>query len=220
MSRWPYDAPRLDAASPDRDPLAGVGRLLVDGTNLLHAMRRNGPAPGRARRPRSSAGCAAPSRRPTPIELVFDGPPERGLRDERIAPGLTVRYSGARTGRHVSSTDGRRRHRLGGTAEAAARAADASSSSPTIATCATGSGCAAPGRPARRGCSAGSERPAGVAVDRQPAAGAPAATPRRGPARATATSDDDPERRGWQPGRGATTKKGNPRKAPNGERDW
>ena len=33
----------------------------------------------------------------TTIELVFDGPPERGLRNERIAAGLVVRYSGGRT---------------------------------------------------------------------------------------------------------------------------
>ena len=31
------------------------------------------------------------------IDLVFDGPSERGLRGERIASGLTVRYSGPRT---------------------------------------------------------------------------------------------------------------------------
>ncbi len=33
----------------------------------------------------------------TTIELVFDGPPERGLRNERIAAGVIVRYSGGRT---------------------------------------------------------------------------------------------------------------------------
>ena len=69
------------------------------------ADRRLEPAPcpvagagRRRRRPRSSAGCVAPSRPPVAIELVFDGPPERGLRNERIASGLTVRYSGPRTG--------------------------------------------------------------------------------------------------------------------------
>ncbi len=34
---------------------------------------------------------------PVTIELVFDGPAERGLRNERIASGVVVRYSGART---------------------------------------------------------------------------------------------------------------------------
>lgn len=31
------------------------------------------------------------------IELVFDGPPDPGLRGQRIASGLIVRYSGRRT---------------------------------------------------------------------------------------------------------------------------
>ncbi len=38
------------------------------------------------------------------IELVFDGPPEPGLRNERIAAGVTVRYSGGRTGDAVILT--------------------------------------------------------------------------------------------------------------------
>ena len=56
----------------------------------------------------------------TTIELVFDGPPERGLRNERIAAGLVVRYSGGRTRRrghpdhHRRRADARRRRRLGG----------------------------------------------------------------------------------------------------------
>ena len=56
------------------------------------------------RRPRSSGGCAARSRRGSTIELVFDGPPDRGLRNERIATGLVVRYSGGRTADEVILT--------------------------------------------------------------------------------------------------------------------
>ena len=83
-------------AQPDRDPLAATRRLLIDGTNLLHALSRapGGGATGRAHRP---AARRHPGRRST-IELVFDGPPERGLRNERIASGLVVRYSGAADG--------------------------------------------------------------------------------------------------------------------------
>ena len=80
---------------PDRNPLAATRRLLVDGTNLLHALSQD--VDGRAARRRSSAGCVARSRPPRRIELVFDGPPERGLRNERIAAGVMVRYSGGRT---------------------------------------------------------------------------------------------------------------------------
>ena len=82
-------------AHSDRDPLAAT---------TTPARRRDEPAPrdvegARAprHRPRSSAACVARSRPSTTIELVFDGPPERGLRNERIAAGLVVRYSGGRT---------------------------------------------------------------------------------------------------------------------------
>jgi predicted RNA-binding protein with PIN domain len=75
----------------NRDPLAGVTRLLVDGNNLLHALRRGAdrlpPAAlvGRLR-------AAVPAG--TNIEIVFDGPPEPGVRGERIAHGVSVRYGG------------------------------------------------------------------------------------------------------------------------------
>jgi hypothetical protein len=80
-----------------RNPLEGVTQLLVDGTNLLHAIShgpdRLPPAAliGRLR------GIIPPE---TKIVLVFDGQPERGVRGERIAGGLTVRYSG----RHSADT--------------------------------------------------------------------------------------------------------------------
>jgi hypothetical protein len=80
--------------APDRNPLAATGRLLVDGTNLLHAMSRStGAAPPAALIGRLRG--AIPGR--IVIELVFDGPAEPGLRGERIASGVSVRYSGART---------------------------------------------------------------------------------------------------------------------------
>src|SRR4051794_41696983 len=79
----------------DRDPLAATRRLLVDGTNLLHAMSKaTGGAPQTALIGRLRGVIPAP----TTIELVFDGPPERGLRNERIAAGVVVRYSGGRGG--------------------------------------------------------------------------------------------------------------------------
>lgn len=78
-----------------RDPLSGVSRLLVDATNLLHQMRR-GPAGGGEALPQAALigrlRAAIPAE--VRIELVFDGPPERGLKGERIASGVSVRYSG------------------------------------------------------------------------------------------------------------------------------
>src|SRR4029078_12683889 len=77
-----------------RDPLTGTTRLLVDGTNLLPQLwagpDRQPPAAlvGRLR------GAIPPE---VSIELVFDGPAERGLRGERIAHGVSVRYGGPHT---------------------------------------------------------------------------------------------------------------------------
>ena len=74
-----------------RDPLAGTTRLLVDATNLLHHLSR-GPErlPPAALIGRLRAAIPAD----VAIELVFDGAPERGLRGERIASGVSVRYGG------------------------------------------------------------------------------------------------------------------------------
>ncbi len=190
---------------PDRDPLAATRRLLIDGTNLLHALSRtSSPAPqaaliGRLR------GAIPPA---TAIELVFDGPAERGLRNERIASGVTVRYGGARTAdalilaliddvRLLDGADGtatllvvtddrdlRHESRLRGARTAGSawlfgRLDAGRLSSPSI----------------------GNPRPA-----RHPR-----------PVVASTQSDGDPtetDRRGWKPGRGATTKHGNPRRAP------
>jgi hypothetical protein len=85
-----YDA-RVTRPVSKRDPLQGVTRLLVDGTNLLHALSR-----GPERQP--AAALIGRIRGAIPLEtqitLVFDGPPERGVRNERIAQGLTVQYGG------------------------------------------------------------------------------------------------------------------------------
>lgn len=74
-----------------RDPLTGTTRLLVDGTNLLHRLPR-----GPDRQPPAALigrlRAAVPAE--VTIELVFDGPAERGLRGERIAHGVSVRYGG------------------------------------------------------------------------------------------------------------------------------
>jgi hypothetical protein len=83
----------------NRDPLAGTTKLFVDGTNLLHALTSG---PGDRQPPAAVIGRlrgAIPAE--TAITLVFDGPPEMGVRGERIAGGLTVRYAGRRTADEV-----------------------------------------------------------------------------------------------------------------------
>ena len=79
---------------PARSPLEGIDRLIVDGNNLLHAgSRSNTPLPASAVIGRLRATIPAN----VGIELVFDGAPEPGLRGERIASGLIVRHAGRRS---------------------------------------------------------------------------------------------------------------------------
>jgi hypothetical protein len=193
--------------SPDRDPLAATQRLLVDGTNLLHSMVR-----------RASAGAAPAAtligrlRAIIPpgvaIELVFDGPPERGLRNERIAAGTTVRYGGPRSADAVILSlvdDARVLDGADGTAgllvvtddrelKYGARMRGARTAGSAWLLGRLGSGrLASP--------SVGNPRPPHVPGGM---AGGPAAT----------GDDEESDRAGWRPGRGATTKRGNPRRSP------
>ena len=190
---------------PDRDPLAATRRLLVDGTNLLHALSRtSGAAPPAALVGRLRGVIPAA----TAIELVFDGPAERGLRNERIASGVRVRYGGARTADAVILSlidDVRLLDGADGTATLLVVTDD---------------------RDLRHGSRLRGARTAGSAwllgrLDARrlasPSVGnpRPARPPR--PVGVGAGNDGDPletDRRGWKPGRGATTKHGNPKRAP------
>jgi hypothetical protein len=190
-----------------KDPLFATDRLIVDGSNLLHALTRG-----------SGAGAAPPAsvigrlRGVAPasvtIDLVLDGPVERGLRGERIASGLIVRYSGARTGDDVILSLVDEIGRFGG-AEASAAVLvvtdDRDLRHGLKIRGARTAGCAwligRLDRPSRKGsASIGNTRP-----------------PHQGLATGNAGKDGDGEdRTGWQTGRGATTKRGNPRRAPKG----
>jgi YacP-like NYN domain len=201
---------------PDRNPLAATRRLLVDGTNLLYALSKTSSASPPAALIGRLRG-AIPAA--TTIELVFDGPPERGLRNERIAAGVIVRYSGGRTADNVILTmiedvrlidgpdgtatllivtdDRDLRHgarlrgaRTAGSAWLLGRLDSGRLASPSVGN----------PRPARSG--------------RPPASRTGATLPSTSPA---LSSDGDPaemDRPSWKAGRGATTKKGNPKKAP------
>ena len=187
------------------NPLAGVELLLVDGTNLLHAIRRGaGPAPSSAVIGRLRAAIPATIR----VEIVFDGPPPPGS-GGRIAHGVGVRYAGRvsaddhiralvetlprpRPGEDqpvlVVTDDAELRRSLRdmgvGTARTAwliTRLDRTTLSAPSVGT----------GKAPRPGTSIGS--------------GAPGGEPGHG-------SDD--ARRPWRPGRGATSKTGNPRTPP------
>jgi hypothetical protein len=75
----------------DRRVLEGVTRLIVDGTNVLFAIRRSSsplPAAALIGRLRSMVPPAVA------VTVVLDGSPEHGLVARQVASGVEVRYSG------------------------------------------------------------------------------------------------------------------------------
>lgn len=179
-----------------RDPLTGTDRLLIDGTNLLHALsKRAGPAPPAALIGRLRAMVPAS----IGIELVFDGMPERGMRGERVAGGLIVRHAGRRTADELLLSlvdEARAAVGLEGTAGLLVVSDD---------------------HALRASLRSKGARTAGAAwllgrLDRSKLS-APSVGNRRPPPPTTpANAPDEPDRPGWKPGRGATRKRGNPRR--------
>lgn len=192
------------------DPLTGTDRLLVDGTNLLHALsRRPGAAP--------QAALIGVLRAIVPasvgVELIFDGAPDPGMRGQRIASGLLVRHAGRRSADEllVSLVD-ETRNAAGPQATAGllivsddhglramlrARGARTAGTAWLIGRME---------RPRVAGPSIGNKRPpraVGLVGGRPGGTGAAG-----GPNGETA--DEDVPR--WKPGRGATVKRGNPRR--------
>jgi hypothetical protein len=196
--------------SPRNDPLTGTTRLLVDGTNLLHQLssgpERQPPAAviGRLR-------AAIPPE--VVIELVFDGPAERGLRGERIAHGVTVRYGGQHSADTVLVT----------LVEDAAMAAGAEPGGGSLAT--GGILVVTDDRALRFAIQHRGARTAGASWLMARMARSKLSSPSIGNARPPRPPrlDQGPpgsvqeaarEDRGWSPGRGATRKTGNGKRAP------
>jgi hypothetical protein len=189
------------------DPLAGIDRLVVDGTNLLFALRR-GSGTGHGGTPLPAAALVGRLRgaiqADVAIELVLDGPPDRGLRGVRIASGLTVRYSAPVSADAAIGT-------LAGRLDGAARGAL------LVVT---------DDRELRQSLAMRGVRTAGAKwligrLERArlsaPTSGnpRPPAPPALSPSNAGTPGGgetDAAERRGWTPGRGATTKHGNPKR--------
>jgi len=198
-------------ATRSADPFTGTDWLLLDGNNLLHALSSSTTAPPRAALIGRLRGAVPAS---VAIDVVFDGPAERGLGGERIAPGLRIRYGGRRSAdavllsmveevRHADGPVGtaailvvtddmdlrRRLHgkgaRTAGTRWLLGRLERAGGRPPGTA-------------PARVGMKAGPNVGAGSGSE-----------PRDG-------DDEGADEPRWSPGRGATVKKGNPRRRPRG----
>ena len=198
-------------ATDHTDPLVGTERLLVDGSNLLYALGRGkgGPAPAATLVGRLRAVIPAAIR----IEIVFDGPPDRGLHGTRIASGLTVRHSGRYSAdslidRLVADAIG-----TGGTPDAAHAAGTAI----LVVTDDIELSRSVRRRGARTAGAAWLTRRFDRQVLSAPAIGAkrPARdTARTGPSSGPGPSQgsDDDDRPRWQPGRGATKKTGNPKR--------
>jgi hypothetical protein len=190
-------------ARPPRDPLAGVERLIVDGTNLLHAIETGpGPAPAATLVGRMRAIIPAAIR----IEILFDGSAEPGMRDTRIAHGVTVRHAG----------------RISADALAVRLVTEATGGHPDPSgvpklLVVTDDGGLARDLRARGAATTGASwlvrqlaRPRLSA----PSVGRPSPPPSPPAGGGQAGRDEDAEdgRSGWRPGRGATTKRGNPKR--------
>ena len=175
-----------------RDPLADTDRLIVDGSNLLPALARGGSAVP----PAALIGRLRAAIPPTSaVELVFDGAPDRGLRGERIASGVGVRHSGRRSADEVI-------------VDLVASAGRVTAERLLIVTDDRDLGAAVRALGAR---TAGTAWLLGR-LDR-PRLASPSVGNKRPPAIPPAgPGEDDPDRDPWQPGRGATTKRGNPRR--------
>ena len=185
------------------DPLASTEWLLVDGTNLLHALSKSTVAAPRSALIGRLRGAVPPR---VAIDVVFDGPAEPGLRGERIASGLRVRYSGGRTADAVLLSLVDETRSMDGAEGTAAMLVVTDD------------------RDLRHGLQLRGARTARTSwllgrLDRT-TRGSSGQRPAPPPPRSTGPGDDGDGDDGprWEPGRGATVKKGNPRRAPRGDR--
>jgi hypothetical protein len=185
------------------DPLEGTDRLLIDGTNLLHAIRRGpGAEPPSAVIGRLRGVMPAG----VGIELVLDGPPDPGMHGARIAAGVVVRHAGRRSADEVLlQLVDEARSVAGGTAEAVDNLLVVTDDQPL--------------RDAlrRRGARSAGTRWLINRLDRGRLV-APTTGNRRPPrpqsadGREASSAGGRDQEAGWRPGRGATAKRGNPKR--------
>lgn len=206
-------------SSPPRDPLVGVERLLLDGNNLLHALSTGpDPAPQATLIGRLRAIIPAQIR----IEIVFDGAPDKGLHGTRLANGLTVRHAGRLTADAMLLrlvTDA-----TGGIATGPTPALLVVTDDGRLAQDLRTRGAGTIGtswmvrrlaRPRLAAPSVGRPRPpagSGIGGPRSRAGSSTGAPSIGGDPGSGAARDAEAARPGWRTGRGATTKRGNPKR--------
>ena len=187
-------------SSRARSPLDGTTRLLVDGTNLLYRIGRVRAAPPAAVIGRLRA--AVPGT--VTIDLVFDGVGHGVF--GRVAQKMTVRYSGKRTADDVILDLTSEAAMEAGAGKAGAEAVLAVTNDRELRDRLHAKGArtvplqwliSRMDLPVLVAPSAGNRRPPSIG------AGHPHGAPGR---------DEDGDRPGWKPGRGATTKTGPARK--------
>jgi hypothetical protein len=202
--------PRLPA-----DPFAATDRLLVDGSNLLHALNRGKePAPAAALIGRLRAAVPAS----IGIELVLDGPPEQGMHNTRVAAGLIVRYGARRSADHVLLSlveEVERTRAPGGDRQAALDNILVVTDDLDLRNALRARGVRTAGttwligRIERRRLESPST---GNARAPRPGTGIGTSSSRRADGPGSASDGEDTEPPRWSPGRGATTKRGNPKR--------
>ena len=197
------------------DPLAATELLLVDANNVVHALARVAGAPpavalvGHLR-------SLIPAR--IAIELVFDGPPERGLSRTRIASGLSVRYSGRQTADEVIVARVTAEANSGGPVATAAILVITDDRGLRELVGARGARTAGTSWLASRLSGARSIGSLGTSPAPNPAVSGRGAAGRSPAGASPDDADEDDGRPVWKPGRGATVKRGNPRRNPRARR--
>ena len=216
--------------SRPRLPWQGVNELLVDGNNLLHALAGSAD-PGALRLLLARLQASVPSTVATSI--VLDGHPDPGSPSRvQARPGIVVRHAGrvsadraltdelaarpvaARAVVVVVTNDNELQgqvRRLGARAEPVAWLVQRLGSRPLDAR-ARGTPEPAPPPVARH-------QQAYPPVRRRPTGPRPSGLPPAGPsASPPEPGGEDEQRKPWSPGRGATRKRGNPRRPPGRRR--
>jgi hypothetical protein len=189
----------------DRRVLEGIDRLVVDGTNVLHALRRSpDPAPPAALIGRLRA-IVPPG---VAVVVVLDGSPEHGLVSRRVASGVEVRYAGRWTADEVITRLAE--HELGPAVGSLLVVTDDIALAAAVRR--------AGGRTVRNGWlidRLGRQRLSAPSVGRPMVSPPDASRGSQGSDRSGPDSDGEADAARWSPGRGATRKRGNPRRRPS-----